>query len=145
MKLKPFSLGALLLTLLTLLAPASSSVPAHAAPVPGRAPARHTAGEITGFLAGFYGHHGPSRLARETRVSQLLKDKQRDNPYADVLLCGQNEPFDISVGPATVAQSAGVGWATVTTYRGTGATDTFTAYVRLDSRPIRLDDVICAG
>lgn len=144
MKLKPYSLGVLLLTLL---APATlSSVPALAAPVVATpVPQRHTADVIGSFLAGFYGDHGPTPQDRETRVSQVLKDKQNDSPDADVLLCAQDEPQDIVIGPVTVAPSAGVGWATVTTLWEAGHTDTFTAYVRLDSQPIRVDDVICAG
>lgn len=143
MKLKPYSIGALLLTLL---APATlSSVPALAAPVASPVPQRHTADVIGRFLAGFYGFHGPSLHDRETRVSQMLKDKQKESPNSDVLLCAQNEPQDIVVGPVTVAESAGVGWATVTTHWDAGLTDTFTVYVRLDSEPIRVDDVICAG
>ncbi|MEU9236181.1 hypothetical protein [Streptomyces subrutilus] len=144
MKLKPYSLGALLLTLL---APATlSSVPALASPVMASpVPERHSADVIGRFLAGFYGEHGPTLHDRETRVSQVLKDRQKESPDADVLLCAQNVPRRIVVGPVTVAQSAEVGWATVTTYWDAGLTDTFTAYVRLDSQPIRVDDVICAG
>ncbi|MEU9143347.1 hypothetical protein [Streptomyces sp. NPDC048349] len=144
MKLKPYSLGVLLLTLL---APATlPAVPALAAPAPAPpVPQSHTADVIVGFLTDFYGEHGPTLHDRETRVSQLLKDKQKESPNADVLLCAQNEPQGIVVGPATVAQSAGVGWATVTTLWDAGRTDTFTVYVRLDSQPIRVDDVICAG
>ncbi|MEV7524301.1 hypothetical protein [Streptomyces sp. NPDC091371] len=136
MKLMPYSLGLLPLTLLALITPA----PAHAGPA-----AEHTAAEISRFLSDFYGDHGPSAADRQDHVSQVLKDKQTENTEADVLLCAQNEPQDIGVGPVTVAQAAGVGWATVTTHWGSGTIDTFTAYVRLDSEPIRLDDVICAG
>lgn len=143
MKLKPYSLGALLLTLLA--SATLSSVPVLAAPVATPVPVRHTADVIGRFLVGFYGDHGPSLHDRETRVSQLLKDKQQESLRADVLLCAQNEPQSIAVGPVTVAQSAGVGWATVTTHWEAGLTDTFTAYVLLDSEPIRVDDVICAG
>lgn len=144
----PYSLGVLPLTLLALLAP----TPALAAPdaaagrsAPGAARGGHTAAEISRFLTGFYGDHGPSETDRQRYVSQVLKDKQQENKEADVVLCAQNQPLDIGVGPVTVAQSAAVGWATVTTHWGAGVTDTFTAYVRLDSDPIRLDDVICAG
>lgn len=138
----PYSLGVLPLTLLALLAPA----PAHARPaLPEASPGGHTATEIGRFLTDFYGDHGPSAEERKEQVSQLLKDKQEVAKEADVLLCAQNEPLDIGIGAVTVAQSAGVGWATVTTEWGGGTTDTFTAYVRLDSHPIRLDDVICAG
>ncbi|WP_405442685.1 hypothetical protein OG373_35315 [Streptomyces avidinii] len=147
MMLKPYRLGALLLTLLAL--PVMPSVPAFAlmasaapAAVAGRG---HTAAQIGDFLVGFYGEHGPSAQDRETRVSQILKERQLVNEEVDVLLCAHDEPRDISIGPVTVAKTASVGWATVTTHWGSGDTDTFTAYVRLDSTPIRLDDVICAG
>ncbi|WP_328924198.1 hypothetical protein OG429_05810 [Streptomyces sp. NBC_00190] len=143
MKLKPYSLVALLLTLPAPVA--LSSVPALAAPVAVPGPPRHNEEAISHFLAAFYGEHGPSRQDRESRVSQVLKDRQKDTPEVDVLLCAQNEPKDITVGPVTVARAAAVGWATVTTHWESGHTDTFTAYVRLDSEPIRLDDVICAG
>ncbi len=43
----------------------------------------------------------------------------------------------------TTAQSAGVGWATVTTIWDGKARGTFTAYVDLDSDPIELQDVNC--
>ncbi|MFF4105541.1 hypothetical protein [Streptomyces sp. NPDC001903] len=143
MKTTPYSLGALLLTLLAL----SAQAPAVAAadPTPVGARHRHTASEISTFLTSFYGHHGPSAGDRDQLVSQQLKEKQAHSPGSDVLLCAQNEPRDIVVGAVTVAQSAGVGWATVTTHWSADQTDTFTAYVRLDSRPIKLDDVICAG
>ncbi|MCX4803610.1 hypothetical protein ACFWWM_35175 [Streptomyces sp. NPDC058682] len=142
MMLTPYRLGALLLPLLAL--PITPSVPAFAAPaaVVGRG---HTAAQISEFLIGFYGDHGPSDQDRENQVSQILKERQQVNEEVDVLLCSQEEPQDISVGPVTVAKMASVGWATVTTHWASGTTDTFTAYVRLDSNPIRLDDVICAG
>ncbi|MFD4866548.1 hypothetical protein [Streptomyces sp. NPDC058412] len=147
MMLKPHSLGALLVTLLAL--PALPSVPAHAAPAAHVAPVAiaegHTADQISRFLATFYGQHGPSPHDREAGVSQTLKDRQQVSTDSDVLLCSQNAPQNIGIGPVTVAQAAGVGWATVTTQWAGGVTDTFTAYVRLDSKPIRLDDVICAG
>ncbi len=139
--LKPYRLGALLLALLA--PPVISPAPALAAPA--ATGQGHTADQIGRFLAGFYGDHGPSAHDREHRVSQVLKDRQRENADADVLLCAENEPQDIGIGPVTVAQTAAVGWATITTHWSAGDTDTFTAYVRLDSRPIRLDDVICAG
>ncbi|MCX5195129.1 hypothetical protein OOK31_14670 [Streptomyces sp. NBC_00249] len=160
MKLMPYRPGALLLALSALAALAVSSGPAaaDADPEPRHRPHfRHTAAEISRFLADFYGEHGPTNTDRRLRISQQLKDKQSSMPGADVLLCAQNTPQSgfqdafqgaprtISVGPATIAQSARVGWATVTTSWESGATDTFTAYVRLDSRPIQLDDVICAG
>lgn len=157
MKLMPYSLAVLPLTLLALLAPPSAAAPADPVTAPGAASQRHSAAEISRFLAAFYGDHGPSAYDREHRVSQVLQERQGASPGADVLLCAQNEPRAIGIGPVTVAPSAGVGWATVTTHwgadadaeaeaaAGADATDTFTAYVRLDSRPIRLDDVICAG
>lgn len=134
-----YRLGGLLLTLLALPAPLSA---AAARPV---TPRLHDATAITSFLTGFYGRHGPSGYDRDHRVSQVLKDRQRESGETDVLLCAREEPRDIAIGPVTVAPAAAVGWATVTTHWDSGATDTFTAYVRLDSQPIRLDDVICAG
>ncbi|MFD5513764.1 hypothetical protein ACFWIB_39420 [Streptomyces sp. NPDC127051] len=150
MKITSYSLGALLLTLLALPAPTpAAAADAAADPAPVGARHRHTGSEISAFLTSFYGHHGPSVHDRDQRVSQQLKEKQAHAPSSDVLLCAQkepsNEPQDIAVGTVTVAQSAGVGWATVTTRWGADQQDTFTAYVRLDSRPIKLDDVICAG
>ncbi|MET9324249.1 hypothetical protein ABZX75_29405 [Streptomyces sp. NPDC003038] len=150
MKLKPYTLGALLLTLLALLAPSPATALADAGTSPRAASGaaarhQHTAAQIALFLAGFYGTRGPSAYDREHRVSQVLKDRQKAYPETDVLLCAQNTPQATVIGPITVAPAAGVGWATVTTHWGSGAIDTFTAYVRLDSRPIRLDDVICAG
>ncbi|MFB7807252.1 hypothetical protein [Streptomyces virginiae] len=150
MMLKPYSLGALLLTLSAL--PVTAPAPAVAAPaaavpaavVPAATPEGHTADQIGRFLARFYGKHGPSEHDRRHHVSQVLVERQT-NTQSDVLLCTQNEPQDIGIGPVTVAQAAGVGWATVTTHWGADKTDTFTAYVRLDSKPIRIDDVICAG
>ncbi|MFE5488537.1 hypothetical protein ACIRS3_16065 [Streptomyces virginiae] len=150
MMLKPYSLGALLLTLSAL--PVAAPAPAVAAPaaavpaavVPAAVPEGHTADQIGRFLTRFYGKHGPSAHDRRHHVSQVLLERQA-NTQSDVLLCAQNEPQDIGIGPVTVAQAAGVGWATVTTHWGADKTDTFTAYVRLDSKPIRIDDVICAG
>ncbi|MER7732890.1 hypothetical protein ABTX80_18590 [Streptomyces erythrochromogenes] len=149
MILKPYRLGALLLALSAL--PALPSAPAVAAPAPAAAavsaaaPQGHTADQIGRFLARFYGEHGPSAHDRRHHVSQVLQERQQTHTESDVLLCAQNAPHDIGIGPVTVAEAAGVGWATVTTHWGTDKTDTFTAYVRLDSRPIRVDDVICAG
>ncbi|WP_079424195.1 MULTISPECIES: hypothetical protein [Streptomyces] len=160
MTLTPHRSGALLLAavsaLITLVA-SSAPAAALADPQPGRlrvhAPddpqprrlQRHTTEEITSFLRAFYGNHGPSEQDRVNRVSQLLKDKQAHFPETDVLLCRPGTPQSITVGQATAAPSAFVGWATVTTTWPSGVTDTFTAYVRTDSRPITLDDVICAG
>lgn len=105
---------------------------------------RHTGREIHRFLTWFYGEHGPTDSQREHFVSDFLKQKQADDPDHDVLLCAQNTPQNIEVGPVTVAQSAGVGWATVTAYWADGTTSTFTGYVALDSHPIELHDVVCA-
>ncbi len=104
---------------------------------------RHTAVEIHRFLTGFYGQHGPSPWSREHQVSDYLKDRAAHTPDYDLLLCAQNTPRKITVGKVTTAQSAGVGWATVTTYWDGGSTGSFTAYVGLDSRPIELQDVDC--
>ncbi|MFJ7779108.1 hypothetical protein [Streptomyces yangpuensis] len=145
MMLKPYGLGALLLALPAL--PVMPPAPAVAVPVAAvaAAPEGHTADQIGRFLVRFYGEHGPSDHDRRHHISQVLLDRQLTNTESDVLLCAQNEPQDIGVGPVTVAQAAGVGWATVTTHWGSDKTDTFTAYVRLDSQPIRIDDVICFG
>ncbi|WP_240528281.1 hypothetical protein [Streptomyces amritsarensis] len=154
MMLKPHRLGALLLALSALpVVPSAVAAPAVPAPapaapaaaVPAAVPEGHTADQIGRFLVRFYGDHGPSDHDRRHHVSQVLQERQQVNTESDVLLCAQNEPQDIGIGPVTVAQAAGVGWATVTTHWGSDKTDTFTAYVRLDSRPIRIDDVICAG
>ncbi|MGW6781364.1 MULTISPECIES: hypothetical protein [unclassified Streptomyces] len=156
MMLKPPGLGALLLALSAL--PVTAPAPALAAPAvatpaaaavtaagaSAAAPRAHTADQIGRFLARFYGKHGPSAHDRRHHVSQVLLERQA-NTQSDVLLCAQNEPLDIGIGPVTVAQAAAVGWATVTTHWEGDRTDTFTAYVRLDSKPIRIDDVICAG
>ncbi|MEU4353839.1 hypothetical protein [Streptomyces virginiae] len=147
MMLKPYSLGALLLLTLSALpvmAPSAVAVPAAAAVAPAASPEGHTADQIGRFLARFYGKHGPSAHDRRHHVSQVLLERQTTT-QSDVLLCAQNEPQDIGIGPVTVAQAAGIGWATVTTHWAADETDTFTVYVRLDSKPIRVDDVICAG
>ncbi|MFI5641717.1 hypothetical protein ACIA8H_30435 [Streptomyces goshikiensis] len=140
--MKPLTniLGALLVTVLA--AAPSAAATTVTAPAP-----PHDAAQIRTFLTDFYGHHGPSEANRYDRISQALRDKQQQSDV-DVLLCSRSAPERIEVGAVTVAPGARVGWATVTTHWGRGAearTDTFTAYVRLDSRPIRLDDVICAG
>ncbi|MEU8436481.1 hypothetical protein AB0F18_26965 [Streptomyces sp. NPDC029216] len=147
MTLTPHRSGALLLAAVSALFPLfASSAPAAALADPQpRWAHRHTTEEITRFLRSFYGSHGPSEQDRVHRVSQLLKDKQAHTPETDVLLCRPGTPESITVGQATAMPSAFVGWATVTTTWPFGATDTFTAYVRTDSRPIMLDDVICAG
>ncbi|MFE6134279.1 hypothetical protein ACFQ6Q_39405, partial [Streptomyces sp. NPDC056437] len=79
---------------------------------------RYTAKEIHTFLDRFYGEHGPSAADRRNRVSDLLKEKAAANPGFDVLLCAQNTPRSIDIGKVTTAQSARVGWATVTTHWG---------------------------
>ncbi|QLH21873.1 hypothetical protein [Streptomyces sp. Rer75] len=106
---------------------------------------RFTAEEIHHFLEGFYGNHGPRPWERENLVSDQLKERIAQTPDYDLLLCAQNEPRDIEVGEVTTAQSARVGWATITTYWGQGSPSSFTAYVDLDAtRPIELLDVDCA-
>lgn len=128
---------------------------AHAAaPAPAQAQARdtepvsvralHTGPEIHRFLTWFYGERGPTPQQRERHVSAFLKDKQARNPGHDVILCAQNTPRDLAIGPVTVARSAGFGWAPVTAYWEDGTTSTSTAYVALDSQPIELHDVMCA-
>ncbi|MFD4985757.1 hypothetical protein [Streptomyces sp. NPDC058374] len=121
------------------LAPVASA----AAPAPAKAAERHTAEEIHAFLRWFYGGTGPSPWQRERWTSDYLKSKQAETADHDVLLCAQKEPLSIEVGPVTVAQSAGFGWATVTTSWTGGARQTLTAYVALDSDPIELHDVVC--
>ncbi|MEU2391213.1 hypothetical protein [Streptomyces sp. NPDC007369] len=143
MRLMPYGVGVALLGLLALPAPSSSAAAADSAPAHARY--RHTAADISRFLTSFYGDHGPTDHDRSQRISQHLKDRQALSLGLDILLCARQEPQAIAVGPVTVAQSANVGWATVTTLWDEGTTDTFTAYVRLDSHPITLDDVICAG
>ncbi|MEV5592603.1 hypothetical protein [Streptomyces sp. NPDC052496] len=106
---------------------------------------RWTAEEIRRFLVSFYGKHGPSAWKREHQVSAELKKKAAQTPDYDLLLCAQNTPRDISVGKVTTAQSARVGWATVTTYWSGNRKEHFTAYVDLDAtRPIELLDVSCS-
>ncbi|EXU66023.1 hypothetical protein Z951_22265 [Streptomyces sp. PRh5] len=107
---------------------------------------RYTAEEIHHFLEGFYGNHGPRPWEREHLVSDQLKEEAAQTPDFDLLLCAQNEPQDIEVGEVTTAQSARVGWATITTHWGQEPTTrSFTAYVDLDaSRPIQLLQVDCA-
>ncbi|MFI1125930.1 hypothetical protein ACH4VS_33030 [Streptomyces hygroscopicus] len=107
---------------------------------------RYTAEEIHHFLEGFYGNHGPRPWEREHLVSDRLKERIAQTPGYDLLLCAQNEPRDIEVGEVTTAQSARVGWATITTHWSQSPrTAAFTAYVDLDgSRPLQLLDVDCA-
>lgn len=141
------ALAACVLTLAPVASAASPAPPLASASQAGTAPAeaaqRHTAEDIHGFLRWFYDGNGPSSWQREHWTSDQLKAKQAENPDYDVLLCAQNEPQAIEVGPVTVAQSAGFGWATVTTSWAGGAEQTFTAYVALDSDPIELHDVVC--
>ncbi|MFD6174279.1 hypothetical protein [Streptomyces coeruleorubidus] len=94
-----------------------------------------------------YGEHGPGDFAREYGISPHLKKKVAAGPEFDVLLCAQNLPASIDIGPVTTAQSAGVGWATVSTYWNGGSDKAdFTAYVDLDAtRPIQLLDVDCGS
>ncbi|MEU9002167.1 hypothetical protein [Streptomyces sp. NPDC048551] len=148
MTLTPRRSGALLLilsALLSALLASPSRAAAHADPGPLRHHHLHSAKEIERFLHSFYRQHGPTEQDRALRISQQLSEKQDRTPDFDELLCAQDLPRHITVGPATVLLTARVGWATVTTVWGSGKTDTFTAYVRLDSVPIQLDDVICAG
>ncbi|MGR3938742.1 hypothetical protein [Streptomyces sp. BRA346] len=126
----------------------AAGAPATAAPHGGKKTdpnGRFTAEEIHHFLEGFYGNHGPRPWERENLVSDQLKERIAQTPDYDLLLCAQNEPRDIEVGEVTTAQSARVGWATITTYWGQGSPSSFTAYVDLDAtRPIELLDVDCA-
>ncbi|MFD9354491.1 hypothetical protein [Streptomyces sp. NPDC060031] len=148
MKLMPYGLGVLVPTLFALLFPTPVHAVAHPAPTRSTSaypvPGHHTAPQISRFLSAFYGQHGPSALKRDRHVSAQLREKQVRTPEYDVLLCAQNEPRRIDIGPVTVQEYAGIGSATVTTHWGSDDTRTFTAYVRLDSKPIELDDVICA-
>ncbi|WP_030669661.1 hypothetical protein [Streptomyces rimosus] len=106
---------------------------------------RYTADEIRRFLVSFYGKHGPNAWQREHQVSAELKKKAAETPDYDLLLCAQNTPRNVSVGKVTTAQSARVGWATVTTYWSGNRKQNFTAYVDLDAtRPIELLDVSCS-
>jgi hypothetical protein len=137
-------LGALLAAPVAQAAPASPAAERSSAGAPA-VDGRHTGPQIHRFLTWFYGDHGPTQGQRDRNVSDFLKQKQEQHPEQDVILCAQNVPQDIEVGPVTVAQSAGFGWATVTAYWGDGTTSTSTAYVALDSRPIELHDVVCAA
>ncbi|WEV27711.1 hypothetical protein OYE22_22905 [Streptomyces sp. 71268] len=106
---------------------------------------QYDAKEVRHFLKGFYGNHGPSAWEREHLVTEELKEKAAQTPDYDLLLCAQNIPKAIDIGPVTTAQSAGVGWAPVTTHWGKGQdTQVFTAYVGLDaSKPMKLMDISC--
>ncbi|MCD9194656.1 hypothetical protein [Streptomyces albireticuli] len=118
---------------------------ADAAPAAADPKKQYTAEQVRSFLVGFYGQHGPSRYDREHKVTPELRKKAAETKDYDLLLCAQNEPRGISVGKVTTAQSAGVGWSTVTT-RWNGSPDGhFTAYVGLDaSKPMKLYDITCA-
>lgn len=106
---------------------------------------RYTAEEIRRFLVSFYGKHGPSAWKREHQVSAELKKRAAETPDYDLLLCAQNTPRAISVGKVTTAQSAAVGWATITTHWAGQRKEHFTAYVALDAkRPLELLDVACS-
>ncbi len=115
------------------------------APTAEPAPDSHwTAAEIHRFLVGFYGKHGPSPWQREHQVAPDLKERAANTPDYDLLLCAQNTPQNISIGKVTTAQSARVGWATVTTHWGANDKRHFTAYVDLDAeKPLKLLDVSC--
>ncbi|MEU6908552.1 hypothetical protein ABZ935_24900 [Streptomyces coeruleorubidus] len=125
---------------------AAAAVPAAAASTAATGD-RYTAEEIHTFLEDFYGEHGPGDFARKYGISPHLKEKVAANPEFDVLLCAQNVPASIDIGPVTTAQSAGAGWVTVSTYWNGGSDKAdFTAYVDLDAtRPIQLLDVDCGS
>jgi hypothetical protein len=109
---------------------------------------RYTGEQVHTFIEDFYGEHGPGDFARKYGISPYLAQRVKDAEGFDLLLCAQNTPASIDVGPAVTAQSAGVGWAEVTAHwGGDGAsTTTFTAYVDLDAtRTIQLVDVSCAA
>ncbi|MFD5184243.1 hypothetical protein ACFWMQ_16860 [Streptomyces sp. NPDC058372] len=148
--IKHVAAAALAACVLSLAPVASAAAPApplssadEAGTAPAKAAERHTAEEIHAFLRWFYDGTGPSPWQRERWTSAYLKSKQAETADHDVLLCAQKEPLSIEVGPVTVAQSAGFGWATVTTSWTGGARQTLTAYVALDSDPIELHDVVC--
>ncbi|MFE6775484.1 hypothetical protein [Streptomyces sp. NPDC057702] len=147
---RPALLAATCVAVLGLGLGAAVSVPASAAQRSGSdstAGRQYDAKEVRHFLKGFYGHHGPSAWQREHLVTEELKEKVAQTPDYDLLLCAQNTPQDIEIGPVTTAQSAGVGWAPITTHWGKGQdTQVFTAYVGLDaSKPMKLTDISCEG
>ncbi|WP_151475703.1 hypothetical protein [Streptomyces albicerus] len=128
----------------------TATAPASAAPASAASAVdpndRYTAEEIHTFLEDFYGEHGPVDFARKYGISEHLKEKAAASEGFDVLLCAQNEPRYIDIGPVSTAQSAGVGYATVTAHWSENGevTTTFTAYVGLDAtRPIQLQDTDC--
>ncbi|MFB9906023.1 hypothetical protein [Allokutzneria oryzae] len=105
---------------------------------------QYTARQVHTFLVSFYGQHGPSQYDRTHKVTPQLRKKAAETPDYDLLLCAQNTPRNITIGKVTTAQSAGVGWATVTTKWRGGADQRFTAYVGLDAgTPMKLYDVSC--
>ncbi|WP_030615043.1 hypothetical protein [Streptomyces sclerotialus] len=125
----------------------AASAPAASTPAAGeqKAPARYNAEQVHHFLQGFYGNHGPRQWERVHMVGDDLKKRAQKNKKYDVLLCAQNNPRDIAIGRVTTAQSAGVGWATVTTKWNRGPDQHFTAYVGLDARkPIKLIQIDCS-
>lgn len=96
------------------------------------------------FLAGFYGHRGPDRRQRIRYVSPQLRHRAaRVARDYDLLLCAQNTPRDVSVGPVTRTRD-GRGRATVTVRFAGRQHSSFTAYVTLDARrPMRVDGITC--
>ncbi|MFC6061775.1 hypothetical protein [Streptomyces ochraceiscleroticus] len=123
----------------------AASAPAAPAASEEKAPARYNAEQVHHFLQGFYGNHGPRQWERVHMVGDELKKRAEKNKKYDVLLCAQNNPRDIAIGRVTTAQSAGVGWATVTTKWNRGPDQHFTAYVGLDaSKPIKLIEIDCS-
>ncbi|MEV0604077.1 hypothetical protein AB0I82_32920 [Streptomyces sp. NPDC050315] len=127
----------------------AASAPAAPAPATAaseeKAPARYNAEQVHHFLQGFYGNHGPRQWERDNMVGDELKKRAEKNKKYDVLLCAQNNPRDIAIGKVTTAQSAGVGWATVTTKWNRGPNQHFIAYVALDaSKPIKLTQIDCS-
>ncbi|MEC4019775.1 hypothetical protein [Streptomyces sp. H27-D2] len=126
----------------------AASAPAASAPTARAAAAapgpRYNAEQVHHFLEGFYGNHGPRVWERKHLVTNALKRKAARTHNYDLLLCAQNTPKDIAIGKVTTAQSAGMGWATVTNSWGGGRKTAFTAYVGLDSRKqIKLADIDC--
>jgi hypothetical protein len=123
----------------------SAAAPASAAS--GTEPAdRYTGEQVHTFIEDFYGEHGPGDFARKYGISPYLAQRVQEADGYDLLLCAQNTPASIDVGPGVTAQSAGVGWAEVTAHWGgeDASTTTFTAYVDLDAtRTIQLIDVSC--
>ncbi|MFF3749287.1 hypothetical protein ACFYYH_02315 [Streptomyces sp. NPDC002018] len=126
-------------------APASASAPTSASAATAvDSKGRYTAVEIRTFLRTFYDRRGPGAFARKYGISPQLAKKVAESKGFDPLLCAQNTPQSIGIGPVSTAQSARVGWATVTTRWTSGKSASFIAYVDLDAkRPILLLDVDC--